>query len=89
MNKSLDITHESYPSIGFTKGEKMKQNKSVEKNQTYYTKYSILLSKNLEDQWEYKSNLIVLLNHVFQLVKKVEISNQAFTKEIWMELLQK
>ncbi|CAK78379.1 unnamed protein product (macronuclear) [Paramecium tetraurelia] len=41
VNKSLDITHESYPSIGFTKGEKMKGIKSVERNQTYYTKGSI------------------------------------------------
>ncbi|CAD8100348.1 unnamed protein product [Paramecium sonneborni] len=41
VNKSLDITHESQPSIGFTKEEKMKPVKSVEKNQTYYTMGSI------------------------------------------------
>ncbi|CAD8172308.1 unnamed protein product [Paramecium pentaurelia] len=41
LNKSLDITHESQPSIGFTKGDKMKPIKSFDKNQTYYTKGSI------------------------------------------------
>ncbi|CAD8116137.1 unnamed protein product [Paramecium primaurelia] len=37
LNKSLDITHESQPS------DKMKPIKSIDKNQTYYTKGSIVV----------------------------------------------